>query len=406
MLPPGRTFAHVILPELRPLSGRTARRHDRRPRQRQSWRDEANSMRTPSLQLRCGPLTEGRLALRFVCLAMVLLASLNSATRAAAPRVQFDIVTDDGVSAEVIRDWYQVFADLQVRQADFHSARGAQPLEIETAGRGSTYVVHGRLTKARELLVPGARFLLVDRARLAAWIDRLSSDGPEALADARPDAFGLPASTLDKLRKRLASPYQAATSDRSPREVVDEIADSLNLEVVSPAAVRSNLGRAEPVNNELQGLAAGTVLAASLRGVGFGFAPQRGAEDRLRVALIALDPAADRPVETWPVGWSADDRRRELVPKLFEFLNVEIDGVSVGEAVDNIAPRLEVPVLYDRAALARHKVDVSAVDAAVPAKRTSYSLLLQKLLFQARLKYELRVDDGGRPFIWITTIKK
>ncbi|MGD9647552.1 MAG: hypothetical protein AB7U73_17690, partial [Pirellulales bacterium] len=99
-------------------------------------------------------------------------------------------------------------------------------------------------------------------------------------------------------------------------------------------------------------------------------------------------------------------RRRELVPKLFEFLNVEIDGISVGEAVANIAPRLEVPVLYDRAALARHDIDVNSVDAAIPAKRTSYSLLLNRLLFQARLKYELRVDDGNRPFVWITTIKK
>ena len=60
----------------------------------------------------------------------------------------------------------------------------------------------------------------------------------------------------------------------------------------------------------------------------------------------------------------------------------------------------------DRAALARHKIDIASINAAVPAKRTSYSLLLQKLLFQARLKYQLRIDDGNRPFIWITTIKK
>ncbi|MBX9789083.1 MAG: hypothetical protein K2Y37_09230 [Pirellulales bacterium] len=345
-------------------------------------------------------------SVKLLLVGIVMLAVDARADGAAAPRVQFDIVTDDGVPAEVIRDWYQVFADLQVRQADFHAPRGAQPLEIETLGRGSGYVVHGRLTRARELLIPGNRFALADRTRLAAWIERLASDGPAALADARPDAFGLPATTLDKLRQRLARPYEAATRGRSPSDVVDDLADSLSLDVIGSAALRSNLGRAEPVNDELQGLAAGTVLAATLRGVGLGFAPQRGGDERLRVALIALDPKAARTVETWPVGWPADDRRRELVPKLFEFLNVEIDGVSVGEAVDNIAPRLDVPVLYDRAALARHKVDVSNIDAAVPAKRTSYSLLLQKLLFQARLKYELRVDDGGRPFIWITTIKK
>jgi hypothetical protein len=108
----------------------------------------------------------------------------------------------------------------------------------------------------------------------------------------------------------------------------------------------------------------------------------------------------------WPVGLPADSRRRELLPILFEFLNVEIDGVSVGETVESIAGRMGVPVVYDRLALSHFEVDPAEVAASMPAKRTSYSLLLQKVLFQARLKYELRVDDAGNPFVWITTIKR
>jgi hypothetical protein len=85
---------------------------------------------------------------------------------------------------------------------------------------------------------------------------------------------------------------------------------------------------------------------------------------------------------------------------------VEIDGVSVAETVTSVAPRFDVPILYDRLALEIHGIDPAKVQASLPAKRTSYSLLLQKVLFQARLKYELRVDDAGKPFIWITTVKK
>ena len=346
-----------------------------------------------------------------VLLSVLMSRSLTAgAAHAAAPRVEFDIVTEENLSPDAIRDWYQVFSELQVRQADFHSARGQQPLEIETVGGGSAYVVHGRLTKARDLLLPGARFSLRDRERLATWIQRLASDGPSDPDDTRAGAFGLSAAVLDKLRARLAAPWSTATTSRSPREIVDEIAESLDLEIVSPTTANAELGRAAPLADEMQGLARGTVLAATLRASGYGFVPQRSPGDRQRLALVSLEPPGDRtptaPVETWPVGWSADDRRRELVPKFFEFLNVEIDGVSVGEAVASIGPRLEVPIVLDRSALARHKVDIATIDAAVPAKRTSYSLLLQKLLFQARLKYQLRIDDGNRPFIWITTIKK
>ena len=35
----------------------------------------------------------------------------------------------------------------------------------------------------------------------------------------------------------------------------------------------------------------------------------------------------------------------------------------------------------------------------------SYSQALRRVLSQAKLKYELRVDEADKPFLWITTIK-
>jgi hypothetical protein len=32
-------------------------------------------------------------------------------------------------------------------------------------------------------------------------------------------------------------------------------------------------------------------------------------------------------------------------------------------------------------------------------------LALRKLLFQAGLKFEVRLDEAGKPFLWITTVK-
>ena len=32
-------------------------------------------------------------------------------------------------------------------------------------------------------------------------------------------------------------------------------------------------------------------------------------------------------------------------------------------------------------------------------------LALRKLLFKAGLKYEIRVDEAGKPFLWVRTVK-
>jgi hypothetical protein len=73
--------------------------------------------------------------------------------------------------------------------------------------------------------------------------------------------------------------------------------------------------------------------------------------------------------------------------------------------VEAIQARLEVPVFYDRNAMALHGIDPAQSPAELPSKRISYSQTLNRLLSQAKLKYELRVDEAEKPFLWITSIK-
>ena len=51
------------------------------------------------------------------------------------------------------------------------------------------------------------------------------------------------------------------------------------------------------------------------------------------------------------------------------------------------------------------KKDIDKIMADVPSKRMSYSQILGKVLLPARMKFELRADDAGQPFIWITSLK-
>ena len=94
-----------------------------------------------------------------------------------------------------------------------------------------------------------------------------------------------------------------------------------------------------------------------------------------------------------------------MLPDLFKFHNVSIQDISVGKVLEEVGKRLKAPVLLDRAAIARHGVDLDKTDVTLPSKRTTYGLVLNRALFKAKLKYDLRVDEAGKPFIWVTTIK-
>jgi hypothetical protein len=331
----------------------------------------------------------------------ILLWLAPCAALGATPRVTLEIVIAQGVAPTAPQQWSQALSQLGLDDVQIRSARPTDQVGIATReGATTAYHVTGVLTGRGDLALPGGRFSINDRAGLAQWIERLRAVGPEVVTSPVRLPFDLSPAMLAAAKQELARPLQMPTAGVSPVEVAAVIHRQLGSRLFITKSLHEELRATGPVADELNGLSIGTALAAALRPAGLGLAP------RLRdgeLSYSVIQPAADADV--WPIGWPADERRRQLLPKLFDFLQVEVGGVSVAKAVEIIRERLGAPLLYDRNALARHDVDPTATPASLPAKRTSYSLALQKLLFQARLKVELRVDDGGRPFFWVTTVK-
>ena len=79
--------------------------------------------------------------------------------------------------------------------------------------------------------------------------------------------------------------------------------------------------------------------------------------------------------------------------------------IEARECLEAIGKRVKTPVLLDRKALSKHNIDPKKASVSLPNKRTTYSLALRKLLFQAKQKFEVRYDDAGTPFLWVTTNK-
>jgi hypothetical protein len=316
--------------------------------------------------------------------------------------VEFEIATQPGLPPGAEQAWSRTLGGLDVAGVRIRAARGGEKPEVRTArGATITYHVIGLLNSRNQLVVPGGTFDVRDRTGIAAWIDRLKTAGPRVAGTSGRLPFDLDPALLSEARQDLRKVLRRKTKSVPASDVLSEIQAQLAHPIRILSADEAALRQSDAAGDELEGLTCGTALAALVRPAGLAFAPARAPNGTLEYRVF---PPSARD-DIWPIGWDAEDRRRELAPKLYEFLNVEVSGVSVQKAVDVIGQRLGLPILWDRNALARLGIDPAAVAAELPAKRTSYSLALQKLLFQSRLKMEVRVDEADHPFLWITSVK-
>ncbi len=190
-----------------------------------------------------------------------------------------------------------------------------------------------------------------------------------------------------------------ATQGIARRQVLANIAGQLKLPLKLDSQAAAPLGD-DKVEEDLTELTCGTALACVLRPAGYCMVP-RATGGELAYAVVKAEPK----LESWPVGWAPEKSAADSLPALFDFLNVNVQNVSAATALDAIAKRVEAPVLFDHNALARNGIDPDKAMVTLPRGRTTYSLTLRKLLFQARLQFEVRTDEAGTPFLWVTSIK-
>jgi hypothetical protein len=248
--------------------------------------------------------------------------------------------------------------------------------------------------------LPGGRFSVRDLKGLRTWLSELKVEGPEGVLEPR-SALGLTQRRLREVLVDLEQPVGFATKDRPADDVVKRIGAGLEHPVVLAEGAERELALDDArTRDELKGLSAGTALAATLRPAGLVLRPRRVAG---RTEYHIGPPAEGE--KGWPIGWPLEKSPRETYAELFEMLNVELDDVTLAEAVEAVQGRLKIPFLFDHNALVRYDVDPAKIKVSLPAQRTAYALLLQKSLAKGQLRYELRRDEAGRPLLWITTMR-
>jgi hypothetical protein len=328
---------------------------------------------------------------------------LGVSSAMAAPRVVLELATEQGFPLTGQQEWGRALGELGFENLRIRPATGGEKVEVVREGSDGapSYRVTGVLTRNNQLVLPGGRFTIRDSAQLTAWKDALVRGGPSGLDPKLQAAFGLSPEQLVAMHERLALPVVIGTQGKTPKEVVRAVAMKLPGGVTIDPAVVKAFDDPWTVPEELEGLSSGTMLAATIRPLGLVLVPQAVTEKDVRLVITDVRKAP----ESWPVGWPPEAPEKDLAPKLFEFFTFEAPGNPVDEALAALGPQVEVPLIYDHNGMARERIDLHKAMVKMPEARSYYKKVIDRVLFQAKMKAELRVDEAGTPFMWLSPLQ-
>ncbi len=336
--------------------------------------------------------------------ALVMSFLIGATTVVAAP-VTLEIATQPGLQITAPQEWLQRLAAAEITQVRIRTAEPGDAPQVENIGDeaqgdGAQPVLRavGILTARNELLLPGRKFSINQTAALRDYLDGLAADG-ESSIEAATGRFGLTEAHFRAAFDALSPKLDVVTKNQSCDNIVNTIADRLPLPLVIDAASARRLSATPDLASELKTLTLGAALVITLHQADLQLVPEklRGADPQLRVV------ASNREQDHWPIGYKPEVSPREAAPVLFEFFNIEIADHTVGQVLAALEPRLKLPFVWDTPAFNAKGKNPQATKVKIARTKTYYKRAIDRVMAQARGSAELRVDEAGTPFLWLTT---
>jgi len=334
---------------------------------------------------------------------LLLLQGMNIlAAQPAVGQVRLELVGDPLTAAAAFQEWGQALGQAGIKNVRIRGAAAGDKVGIEVLGSPEQpiYVVTGIIQSRDELILPGGRYRRSQIKQMANWLEELARLGPPERRPAKV-AFGLTKQQFAEILEHARQPVGFSTKGMPRLEAIQRVSRALRVPVETPKELAADAGD-DVVAEELSELSCGTALACLLRPAGYCLVP-RSLNGRAGFAIVQSQPS----MEIWPIGWEPppDKSLKQLAPGLLEVINVHLEKVPASDVISAVSQRVKVPVLLDYNALARHGIEPAKAIVNLPPGKITYAAALRRALFQAGLKYELRLDEADKPLLWITTLK-
>lgn len=315
--------------------------------------------------------------------------------------VEFTILTPRAGGQLEAQRWAKILADLGVT-AQMRGPVIGDELTVSESIRGTlrTVRVVGRLGAEGRLEFADRTYTPTDLRKLEEWIRELKTYGAQGAPEGQP-LWGLNEAQFTQVYQSLSTAVETELEGLSLNEALTK----LPLPAAYPLRIHSSTDAwlaqhpPRPIENRVQGLACGTVLALVLAEAGLGFHPVRTPEGSVEFSVQPLRPG----VPSWPVGWTLPEGTTggDIAPNLYKFVQIGFDEAALQDVLDAAAAAIDVPLLVDYHAVRLTGVDLEQKAVSYPLKRTSWSLMLNTILRKANLIKEVRADELGKPFVYI-----
>lgn len=341
---------------------------------------------------------------RLVSVVTVSIAALLSPSVATASdaTVSLELATAKGFPIGGQQRWVTFLKDVGFTSLRIRTAHEREEPSLNKSGTTTSpnFRVTGILKSGNRLYLPGAVIKYGDRAAVTDWFTKLKEGGEEGVFNPT-GLWGMTAKQVIAFHQALETEVTFETKGKAVADVVRQITRSVDATITIDASAKAAMAGNDVLLDELRGMSSGTAIAVAIRPLGLLLVPTKPAAGRHQGKIVD----AQQVEEGWPIGFKPDHIPGKTAPPLFTFLNAEIDEEPLDKALAAIEQRVKLPLLFDHNAIAKQEIDL-AKEVSFSPRRTFYKKIIDSILREAMLRSELRVDDAGQPFLWITTIKK
>jgi hypothetical protein len=309
----------------------------------------------------------------------------------------------DGVAIKA-REWMEVLGKMDVTLT-IRAGRPTEKLEIterKAGGTLRTVMIRGMLDSKGQLIFADQTFTESETGKLAAWLDELRTYGAQGNPEGRP-AWGLTKEQFGVIHSALKKPLAFEPNEMELSKVVEKLELPADIPLrFSLAAAKVLKEGAAPatVGQSLKGVSQGTALAVMLNDQGLVFRPRRLPDATIELTVTTAEGGG----KVWPVGWPRMQSRPETAPSLFEFKVIDLDEEPLDGILEAASGLIGIPILIDRPAVHSKGIDLAEVKISHPRKKTTWITALESFTFKAKAKFEVLIDESGKPFLWVTPL--
>jgi hypothetical protein len=319
--------------------------------------------------------------------------------------IQLELLTGPEANSLKAADWQKACDQLKIPCTIRRGLQDDQP-GITEKKRGDSFrqlQIVGRLDKTGRLVFADRAFAPGESRRLAEWIEELKTYGAQGAPEGQ-RLWGLSEKQFTSVMESLSKPLAIETQDVSLREVLAgfQWADRHPLRWTTQTEQKRNqLDPAVTCSQSVRGFTQGTALALVLAEVGLGFRPRRQPDGSIDLAVVDLEgtPAV------WPIGWYRNLAPADAAPPLFVFREIHFSEIDIEGVLAASTAVTGIPVLVDRPNLQAKQIDLASHEVDFPLRKTTWAQAYDRILGKATCKYELLIDESGRPFVWITSLQ-